>query len=67
MLIACPVQFTRGSSLEMQHTKVIISRDILSLYIQASFGIIRGCFKFCLNRSAISLAKTSAAFGKFLS
>ena len=28
MLTACPVQFTRGASLEMQHTKVIISRDI---------------------------------------
>ena len=51
----------------MQHTKVIISKDILSLYIRASFSIIKGCFKFYLNRSATSPAKTSATSGKILS
>lgn len=51
----------------MQHTKVIISRDILSLYIRASISIIKGRFKFYLNRSATSPVKTSAAFGKILS
>lgn len=72
MLVACPDSALEElniklPSLEMQHTKVIISRDILSLYIRASFSIRKGYFKFYLNRSATSPAKTSTAFGKILS